>query len=154
MTVTSDAPDLSLKGVAFARTSEGRITTRGTAARLDYRRAGGRVDAELTAMVLFPQPGSQLASYGQVGVNAPHAKGEVTSRRGTAWGGVDFASSRGDRGRTEAVELDGDTIHGETPVFLTGPGYRMRGNGLVATADGKNVGLTGGVTGTLQTEAR
>jgi hypothetical protein len=152
--VTSDAPDLSLKGVAFARTSEGRIAARGTAARLDYRRPGGRVDAEVTAMTLFPQPGSQLASFGQLGFSAPHAKGEVTARRGTAFGGVDFASSRGDRGRTDAVELDGDTLHGETPVVLTGPGYQMQGRGLIATADGKTVGLTNGVTGTLQTEAR
>jgi len=147
-----DAPDLSLRGVAFARFSDGRITARGTAQLLDYRRAGGQLNAEVAAMTLVPQPGSRLATFGLLQLAAPHVKGEVQEKAGSAWGGVTFAASRGDRGATEAVEYSKDLITSEKPVQLAGPGYVMHGNGLVMQADGSSMRLTNGVTGSLQAE--
>lgn len=148
----ADSPDLSLKGVAFVRTAEGRITARGTANRLDYRRAGGRLDADVTAMTLLPVPGSKTATFGAMSFSAPHASGEITEKRGMAWGGVKFSSARGDKAATEAVEYGDDLIHGEKPVAASGPGYRMKGNGLVAKADGSEVSLTNGTSGTLEVQ--
>src|SRR5471032_3405741 len=72
-----EAPDLSLRGVAFARSADWRITARGTASHLDYRRAGGQLNADVTAMTLVPQPGSRLATFGLLQFAAPNAKGEV-----------------------------------------------------------------------------
>ena len=140
--------------MAFARSADGRITARGTAARLDYRRAGGQLNAEVTAMTLVPQAGSQLATFGLLHFTAPSVKGEVQAKRGNAWGGVKFSSTRGDRGSTEEVEYDGDQITGDKPVALSGPGYTMHGNGLVMKSDGSGMRLTNGVTGTLQAEAK
>jgi hypothetical protein len=149
-----NAPDLSLRGVAFARTADGRVTARGTAVHLDYRRAGGQLNAEVTAMTLVPQAGSRLATFGLLHFAAPHATGELQARHGNAWGGVRFSATRGDRGATEAVEYDGDLIHGEQPVALSGPGYAMNGHGLLMRTDGSSLSLTHGVTGTLQSEAK
>src|SRR5437763_1448148 len=83
-----DAPDLSLKGVAFARLSEGRVVARGTAEHLDYRRSGGRLVATTGAASLEPEPGSGLVSFGTLHLAAPQVDGEVANRRGTATGGV------------------------------------------------------------------
>jgi hypothetical protein len=145
---------LTLHGVTFARTADGRVTARGTAAHLDYRRAGGQLNAEVAAMTLVPQAGSQLASFGLLHFTAPHAAGEVAAKHGNAWGGVRFDATRGDQGATEAVIYEGSVIHGEQPVDLSGPGYVMHGHGLVMRADGSSLSLNHGVTGTLQAETR
>jgi Lipopolysaccharide-assembly, LptC-related len=150
VSATADSPDLSLRGVAFVRTADGRITARGTADRLDYRRAGGRLDAEVTAMTLVPQPGGRLATFGLMHFVAPHAKGEVGDKRGNAWGGVRFESDRGDHASTEAVEYADDQVRGDRPVTARGPGYTMHGNGLLAKGDGSEVTLTNGASGTLE----
>jgi hypothetical protein len=146
--------DLSLRGVALVRTADGRVTARGTANSLDYRRSGGQLNAEIAAMTLVPQTSSRLATFGLLHFTAPKVAGETQARRGNAWGGVHFDSTHGDRGATEAVEYEGDFIHGEKPVALAGPGYEMHGNGLVLRTDGSTMSLTHGVTGTLQSEAQ
>jgi hypothetical protein len=148
------SPDLSLRGVTFARTADGRVTARGTAAHLDYRRAGGQLNAEVTAMTVVPQTGSNLSSFGLLHFAAPHATGEVAARHGNAWGGVRFTATRGDRGSTESIEYDGNLIHGEQPVDHAGPGYTMHGHGMVLHTDGSSLALNHGVTGTLQSEVR
>ena len=61
-----DAPDLALRGVAFARLADGRVVARGTAEHLDYRRAGGRLVAFASAASIAPQGGTGLASFGTV----------------------------------------------------------------------------------------
>ena len=104
-------------------------------------------------MTILPEPGARLASFGAMHFTAPAAQGEVSARHGVASGGVRFVASRGDAGDTEALEYDGDTIHGEDPVRLSGPGYRVRGHGVVARSDGSVVTLRDGVSGTLQTGA-
>jgi len=148
-----DAPDLSLEGVAFARLSEGRVVSRGTAEHLDYRRAGGRLVASAGAASMDPEPGTALASFGTLHFSAPHADGEIANKRGTAWGGVNLDTGRGDRAFTEAVEYDGKVLRSDQKVTAHGPGYRVQGNGLVAQADGSAVQLTHGVTGQMQMEA-
>ncbi|MCA1829184.1 MAG: hypothetical protein ABR567_20115 [Myxococcales bacterium] len=140
--------------MAFARLSEGRVVARGTAEHLDYRRAGGRLVATAGAASMEPQPGTTLASFGTLHVTAPHADGEIANRRGTAWGGVDLDTGRGDRGSTEAVEYDGVVLRSEKKVIAHGPGYRVEGNGLIAQADGSSVRLTNRVTGQMQMEAQ
>ena len=77
-----DAPDLSLRGVAFARLSEGRMVSRGIADRLDYRRAGGRLTAERGAAQLWPERSSGLAPFGWLKFQAPSVDGEIANRRG------------------------------------------------------------------------
>lgn len=152
--VLEDAPDLSLRGVAFARMSEGRMVARGTAAKLDYRRSGGRLKAEEGAAQLVPDPGTALASLGALRVRAPLSEGEIVSRRGDAWGGVSLDAERGDQARTEAVHYEGDTVRSQTPVAARGPGYVVDGHGLNARTDGSRIDLTSGVQGQLQMEAR
>lgn len=148
-----DAPDLSLKQVAFARLSGGRMVSRGTASRLDYRRSGGRLDADRANAEMSPEPGTGLASFGTLRFSAPRVQGEVANRRGTATGGVALATSRGDRARTEEAEYDGDVVRSHTPVTAKGPGYDVRGQTLVAKTDGSDIHLGGGTSGALQMEA-
>ena len=148
-----DAPDLSLQGVAFARLSEGRLVARGTAKTVDYRRAGGHLVASDGAVSLSPDSGTELASLGTLHVTAPSIDGEVTNRRGNAWGGVRLVTDRGDKGFTEKVAYDDPFVRSQTPVDASGPGYRVHGNGMIAKADGSSVVLTKGVKGNLEMEA-
>jgi hypothetical protein len=151
----SDSPDLVLHEVAFVRLADGRVTARGTATELGYRRAGGRLDAKSPAAVLYPEPATGYAMFGEVNVSAPIGEGDLTTKRGTGTGGVRFQAARGDRGTTERILWDGaaDLLSGDREVVARGPGYSVRSRGFSARADGRDVTLTGGVTGTLQPES-
>src|SRR5919201_1052527 len=153
ISVHDDAPDLSLQGVAFARLAEGRVVARGNAQRLDYRRAGARMQAEHGGAVIFPDASSRLSALGSVRFIAEHAEGEIANRRGTAWGGVRVDAQRGDSARTERMAYDGDFLRSDVPVAAEGPGYRVQGHGLIARGDGTAIQLTNGVAGELQMEA-
>jgi hypothetical protein len=149
-----DAPDLALQGVAFARLADGRIAARGTAERLDYHRAGGRLVAAQGAATIVPERGTGLADFGTIHFLAPRIDGEIASRRGNAQGGVNLDTGRGDSADTEAVDYDGDIVRSATRVKAHGPGYTVEGNGLLARTDGSSVRLVQGVHGQLQLEAR
>jgi hypothetical protein len=136
--------------VAFARLSEGRVVSRGTAERLDYRRSGGRLLASGGAAMIYPQPGAKLASLGALRFTAARLEGEVPTRRGTASSGVRLDATRGDTARTEQVHLDGDLLRTDTSVSASGPGYRVESNGLLARTDGSAIQFTRGVKGELQ----
>lgn len=150
----AEPPDLVLQTVAFVRFSEGRVSSRGTAAELSYRRSAGRLLASQAAVQLPPRPESSLAPMGMLHLSAPSLDAETAARRGTGAGGVWLDSQRGDRARTDRVVYDGpaDRVTSDTALFAQGPGYRVRSRGFVARADGSDVTLTGGVTGRL-TEA-
>jgi hypothetical protein len=149
-----DTPDLSLTSVAFARLSEGRVVARGNAERLDYRRAGGRLEAVDGAAAINPEPGSGLADFGTIRFNAPHIDGEVPSRRGNATGGVRLETLRGDTARAQRVGYDGDLVQTDVPVQARGPGYQVEGNGFSARTDGSDIRIIHGVRGRLRMEAR
>jgi hypothetical protein len=143
-----------LHQVAFARTADGRVTARGTADELGYRRAGGRLDARVAAATLYPEPSTGYAMFGAVQVDAPRAEGDLSSKRGTGSGGVTFRAARGDHGTTERILWDGlhDQLSGDREVIASGPGYAVRSHGFSARADGSDITLTGGVSGILQPE--
>lgn len=105
-------------------------------------------------VTIVPEPGSGAAAFGTLHVTAPNADGEITNRRGTAWGGVTLVTGRGDDGVTQAVTYDGAQVKSESHVTAHGPGYHVEGNGLVASSDGSSVRLTHGVKGQMQMEAQ
>ena len=154
ISLRDDAPDLSLRGVAFARLAEGRVVARGNAERLDYRRAGARMEAVRGGAVIHPDPGTGVAPFGSVRFVAERIEGEIANRRGIASGGVRVDTSRGDTARTERVFYDGDFLRSDVPVAAEGPGYRVDGRGMLARTDGTVIQLTDGVIGQLQMEAR
>src|SRR5207302_1723127 len=84
----SDSPDLLLHEVAFARLAEGRVTARGTATQLGYRRAGGRLGAQSPTARLHPQPATGYAVFGEAQPAGPHGGGERATNHGTAAGGT------------------------------------------------------------------
>lgn len=149
----AEDPDLVLRQVAFVRVTEGRITARGTAAELEYRRAGGRMEARKTAAVLIPAPGT--SDYGRLHLQAPAVEGEVPARRGAASGGVRIEADRGDVATAETLIWEGaqGLVRSDQPVAAEGPGYRVGGNGLVARDDGRWIELLGGTQGRLEAEA-
>jgi hypothetical protein len=149
-----DAPDLSLRSVAFARLADQQVVARGTAEQLDYRRSGGRLEATRGTAIVHPSPASRFATYGSFRFVADRVAGEVPTRRGSAWGGVRVDTSRGDTVLTDRLESDGDFLRSVTPVTASGPGYSVRGKGLIARIDGSTIQLTHGVAGQLETEAR
>jgi hypothetical protein len=146
-----ETPDLSLSGVAFARLTEGRVSARGTAERLDYRRPGARLEASRGTALVDPAP---PAPFGSVRFVADRVEGSVAARSGVASGGVRLDAARGDSARTERVYYDGDYLRSDTPVAAQGPGYTVQGNGLVARTDGSAIQLTSGVRGQMQAEGR
>jgi len=152
ISVPEDAPDLSLRGVAFARLSDGRVVARGTAERLDYRRSGGRLLAFGGIAMIYPQAGAKLAALGPLRLTASRLEGEVPIRRGTASSGVQLEALRGDSARTEQVHLDGEILRTDTHVVAHGPGYAVESEGLLARTDGSAVQFTGGVEGQLQVQ--
>ena len=141
--------------VAFARLADGRVTARGTATQLGYRRAGGRLDAKSPSATLYPEPATGYAMFGEVQLAAPRGEGDLATKHGTASGGVRFRAARGDRGTTERILWDGlaDQLSGDRQVDAQGPGYVVRSRGFSAHADGRDITLTNGVSGTLQPEA-
>jgi lipopolysaccharide export system protein LptC len=90
--------------------------------------------------------------FGAVQVDAPRVEGDLASKRGTGSGGVNFRAARGDRGSTERILWDGlhDELSGDREVVASGSGYSVRSRGFSARADGSDIALTGGVSGTLQ----
>ena len=152
--IPSDSPDLLLHQVAFARLADGRVRARGTATELGYRRAGGRLDAQLPAATLYPEPSTGYSMFGDIQLASPHGEGDLTSKQGSASGGVQFRTARGDHGTTDRILWDGvaDRISGDRDVDAQGPGYSVRSRGFSAHGDGTDVLLTGGVSGTLQPE--
>ena len=98
----SDSPDLLLHQVAFARLADGRVRARGTATELGYRRAGGRLDAQLPAATLYPEPSTGYSMFGDVQLASPHGEGDLTSKQGSASGGVQFRTARGDHGSAQS----------------------------------------------------
>lgn len=151
-----EAPDLSLRGVAFARLSEGRVVARGTFESVGYVRPGGRLTALRGEASLEPEPGTPFASWGTVHVVAPSTTGELAAQRFTATGGVRMNAARGDSAVTERIRYDGTagSVESDTPLDAQGPGYRLHGNGLLARTDGSSIAITGGVTGSMELEAR
>lgn len=145
-----ESPDLTLQRVAFARMAEGRVVARGTADRLDYRRASGRLDSTQSDVTL-EHPGSGFASFGALHVTAPRVVGDVAGKHGHAEGGVDLQAARGDVAHTERVDYDGpaQTLRADRPVDAKGPGYVVHSRGLTARTDGSAIDLTGGVRGSL-----
>ncbi|HEX9576287.1 MAG TPA: hypothetical protein VF993_00940 [Myxococcales bacterium] len=65
-------------------------------------------------------------------------------------------AARGDSAVTERVRYDGTagSVESDTPLDAQGPGYRLHGNGLLARTDGSSIAITGGVTGSMELEAR
>ena len=129
------------------------MVARGIAEHLDYRRAGGRLVAFAGAASMEPEAGTGLASFGTLYFAAPHVDGEIANRRGTAWGGVNLDTARGDKAFTDKIEFENELVTSEAKVTARGPGYRVQGNGLRATSDGNDVRLVKGVSGQLQMEA-
>src|SRR5207249_5241525 len=85
-----DSPDLLLHEVAFARLADGRVTPRGTATQLGYRRAGGRLDAKWPPATLYPEAATGSAMFGEVQLAAPRGEGDLARKPGTASRGVRF----------------------------------------------------------------
>jgi hypothetical protein len=141
----SDAPDLALRDVAFARLVEGRVESRGVADQLFYRRGGGRFVAREAALRTRPKRSSGLAALGEVYLTAPVVEGDLGAGRGTAKGGVRLDSSRGDRAA--------DQLRTNAEVLASGPGYDVRSRGLLARADGTDVRFVDGVSGRLSQPA-
>jgi hypothetical protein len=139
-----------LQQVAFARMAEGRVVARGTADRLDYRRASGRLHATKGDITL-EHAGPGFASFGALHVTAPRVAGDVAGKHGQAEGGVDLNAARGDVARTERVDYDGpaQVLRADQPVDAKGPGYVVHSRGLTARTDGSAIDLTGGVRGSL-----
>lgn len=130
------------------------MVARGVAAELEYRRAGGRLNASQGVGEVEPEPGTALAEYGTIRFQAPTAEGEIPGRRGSAWGGVTVDTARGDHGRSDAVDYDGAKVRSRTPVFARGPGYQVESRDFTAQSDGSRIQLGSGVRGQLQVEAQ
>ena len=142
--------DLVLSGVAFVRSASGRIVARGTAATASWRQSAGKLEASGVDAKLAR--GSQgPAELGELTLLAPKATGELSSKSGIGWGGVELRAARGDRARSDRVLLDGAAgeVLAPGPVDASGPGYKIHGSALTARSDGTRVELTGGVRGTL-----
>src|SRR3954447_18285374 len=70
-------PDLVLETVAFVRLSEGRVSSRGTAEELTYRRSAGSLLASQAAVRLPPRPASDLAARGMLHLSPPRVEADT-----------------------------------------------------------------------------
>src|SRR2546430_17438643 len=96
ISLRDDAPDLSLRGVAFARLAEGRVVARGNAERLDYRRGGARMEAVRGGAAIDPDPGTRIAAVGSLRFICERGEGGNADRRGVGSGAVPGGTTRGD----------------------------------------------------------
>jgi lipopolysaccharide export system protein LptC len=121
-----------------------------TAERMDYRRAGGLIEASNGAVVFHPDSSSGLSDMGAIHLSAPRISGETGGKRGSASGGVQMRAERGDTARSQRADYEGDVVrtHGKTEA--RGPGYRVEGDSLTARTDGTEIELMPNVRGQLQ----
>jgi hypothetical protein len=145
------APDLVLRGAAFARLVDGRLAAAGTARELRYRHLGGRFDAVDGRTRIFPAPGGSFSSFGEVRLAARTVEGDVRGQTAVGSGGVEMVAARGDRATTQSATLDSaaGTLTSNEPVEASGPGYLLHGARLLARTDGSQVRFSGGAGGTL-----
>jgi hypothetical protein len=149
------APDLILRGAAFARLVDGRLAAAGTATEFRYRHLGGRFDAVDGRTRIFPVPGGSFSSLGEVRLAAPTVEGDVRGQTAVGSGGVEMIAARGDRATTQSATLDSvaGTITSNDWVEASGPGYLLHGARLLARTDGSEVRFSGEAGGTLVPDA-
>ena len=148
----AEAPDLTLREVAFARLIDGRLAASGTAGELRYHNAGGRFEAAQARVRIVPAPGSgSLFALGDLDFAAPAVRGLVQARRAVASGGVTASAARGDRCTTARATWDGaeGTVRSDGPAEASGPGYVLHGQSLLARTDGTLVQFSGDAGGAL-----
>lgn len=120
-------PELTMDGVQFRVDREGVTTASGEAERLTYRRDTTDVAAVKLAMDL-------VTVTGLVRVTAPNGAGNLGNHVFRATGGI--RATRGSDvaetpSATSSPGPDGHiAIHGDEPVQVEGPGYRLNGTGF------------------------
>jgi hypothetical protein len=120
-------PELTMDGVLFRVDRGGVTTASGEAERITYRR-------DTTDTVAVNLSMDLVTATGPVHLTAPDGSGHLGSRQFLATGGI--RASRGSDvaitpSATSSPGPDGRiAIHGDEPVQVTGPGYRLTGTGF------------------------
>ncbi|QAT82590.1 hypothetical protein EJ065_0985 [Corallococcus coralloides] len=121
-------PDVVLEG-AHLRSYEGdTLQVSGTASRVNYRRAGGEVQATEVVVRLPPGKGSPEGSGADTLITAPNMDGSLASKRWVGSGGVVVRTAEGLVANTPRLTYDSDArrAHGDEGVTMKGPDYQMR----------------------------
>ncbi|MCY1036327.1 hypothetical protein OV207_33130 [Corallococcus sp. BB11-1] len=147
---TEPRPDVVLEG-ARLRTFEGeKLVVSGSARTVNYRRAGGEVQAQEVVMRLPPgegAEGSPLPMAGDTVITAPNMDGSLASRQWVGRGGVVVRTGDGMVARTPRLTYDATTqrAHGEEGVTVQGPDYQMRADRFVLSAPDETFTFEGAV---------
>ncbi|RKG60644.1 LPS export ABC transporter periplasmic protein LptC [Corallococcus sp. AB011P] len=121
-------PDVVLEG-AHLRSYEGdTLQVSGTASRVNYRRAGGEVQATEVVVRLPPGKGSPASQQEGTTITAPNMDGSLASKRWVGSGGVVVQTAEGLVANTPRLTYDSDArrAHGDEGVTMRGPDYQMR----------------------------
>jgi hypothetical protein len=136
------APELTLERVRFQIDRVGESRATGQAGRVTYRRDTTEVAATDLDLVLS-------GAEGPVRLQAPEATGVTASRHFRATGGV--TATRGqDVAVTAAATYDvapgqgRGQVRGVDPVHVSGPGYRLDGQGFTLDPATSDIVLLGG----------
>lgn len=134
-------PEVTFQGVDFWVFRAESMTSNGTASRVAYRRDTGDFEAA-ELQVRLPSTPTRPAAR----ILAPRGQGSTRSKDLLASGGVRL-ESRNDVALTEEARYDGadGLVHGEMPVVLSGPDYRLDGPRFVLDPNRQVIVIPGGV---------
>jgi hypothetical protein len=133
-------PEMRLTGVQFRAYRDASLSMRGQAEEVVYLRQTAEVRAR-DAVVSLPQPGAS-----ELRISAPVVEGDVSARTYRASGGV-VATRGSDEARTPSARwsaADG-LVHGDEPVELRGPSYRLTGPSFTLDPATGDLDIRGGV---------
>ncbi|RKG67678.1 LPS export ABC transporter periplasmic protein LptC [Corallococcus sp. CA054B] len=124
-------PDVVLEGAHLRSYEGGTLQVSGTASRVNYRRAGGEVQATEVVVRLPPGKGAQGSPDGSGAdtlITAPNMDGSLASKRWVGSGGVVVQTAEGLVANTPRLTYDSDArrAHGDEGVTMRGPDYQMR----------------------------
>ncbi len=114
-------PQVSMQGVRVLSWEGDQLVATGTMATLTYDRSSSNFEG---ADVVF--------RFSDLGLRAPRATGNLSSKQADGIGGVLLRSSSGLRATTDRAHLDGVGLvaSGDTRIDATGPGFDVTAEGF------------------------
>ncbi|RKH50762.1 hypothetical protein D7X55_22850 [Corallococcus sp. AB049A] len=144
-------PDVVLEGARLRSYEGDTLQVSGTAARVNYRRAGGEVQATDVVVTLPPGKGSPPSQQAGTTIRAPNMDGSLASKTWVGTGGVVVKTGEGLVANTPRLTYDSTArlAHGEEGVTMKGPDYQMRADRFTLSAADQTFTFEGTVQAVL-----
>ncbi len=137
-------PAIVLEDVTLRHYADDGTVRTGHAIEVTYFRKEGRLEGK---SIVVDVPPTENLKRGGVRLTAAEGAGDLKGNDAKLFGGVTVRTGAGDYGTTEAADYDGatETIQGDTPIAVKGPGYTTDADGFSFAIPGQKLDLKGNV---------